>query len=157
MLTLLPDFVHCRKHHEQEKDPMLIQQQKPRKPVEDGVVMYDCSPCLRRFGLHRLIPKESSRVWFVKDICGVICVILTWMLILYAEYVVMFIMLMPSNSVGYKWGNAVLFNFLAFMAVASHSRAMFSDPVSIHMCAHKNLRVSLFISLDCTCIVEWFI
>ncbi|XP_060589459.1 palmitoyltransferase ZDHHC3-like isoform X1 [Ruditapes philippinarum] len=119
------------KHHDREKDPMLPQQQKVRRPVEDGVVMYDCSPCLRRFGLHRLIPKESSKVWFVKDICGVICVILTWMLVLYAEYVVMFIMLIPNVNTGYKWGNAILFNFLAFMAVASHSRAMLADPGAV--------------------------
>lgn len=107
------------------------QPQKPRRPVEDGVMVVDCGPFLRRFGLHRLIPKESSSVWFVKDICGVICVVLTWLLIVYAEYVVMFIMLLPNPNPGYTWGNAVLFNFLAFLAVASHSRAMFTDPVSI--------------------------
>lgn len=70
-------------------------------------------------------------MWFVKDICGVICVVLTWLLILYAEYVVMFIMLLPNSNPGYTWANAILFNSLAFLAVASHSRAMFTDPVSI--------------------------
>ena len=113
---------------------MLPAQQKPRRPVEDGVVIIDCGPYLRRCGLHRLIPKESSTVWFVKDICGVICVILTWLLIVYAEYVVMFIMLLPNSNPAYVWAHAILFNMLVFLAVSSHSKAMFTDPVSMHDC-----------------------
>ncbi|WAR11633.1 DHC3A-like protein [Mya arenaria] len=105
--------------------------QKPRKPVEDSVVTVDCGPFLRRFGLHRCIPRESSQVWFVKDICGIICVVITWMLILYAEYVVMFIMLWPSPSRGYFWGNAILFNAFTFLAIASHSKAMLTDPGAV--------------------------
>ncbi|KAH3772641.1 hypothetical protein DPMN_173982, partial [Dreissena polymorpha] len=102
--------------------------EKPRKPVADGMVIIDCGPYLRRCGLHKCIPKDSRTAWFVKDICGVICVIFTWLLVLYAEYVVMFIMLWPSPSAGYRWGNAILFNMLAFLAVASHARAMLTDP-----------------------------
>ena len=105
--------------------------EKPRRPVEDGMVIVDCGPCLRRCGLHRLIPKENSSVWFVKDICGIICVVLTWLLILYAEYVVMFIMLIPSPHFGYSVGNGLLFNLFLILAVASHSKAMLTDPVSI--------------------------
>ncbi|XP_052816335.1 palmitoyltransferase ZDHHC3-like isoform X3 [Mya arenaria] len=127
------------KHHETygndgEHDYMLPPQQtpqKPRKPVEDSVVTVDCGPFLRRFGLHRCIPRESSQVWFVKDICGIICVVITWMLILYAEYVVMFIMLWPSPSRGYFWGNAILFNAFTFLAIASHSKAMLTDPGAV--------------------------
>ena len=101
---------------------------KERRPVEDGVVIIDCGPCLRRFGLARFA--RCNNLWCVKDICGIICVVLTWLLVVYAEYVVMFIMLIPSPNPYYGLANAILFNFLAFLALASHSKAMLSDPVS---------------------------
>ena len=111
---------------------------KERRPVEDGVVIVDCGPCLRRFGLARFA--RCNNLWCVKDICGIICVVLTWLLVLYAEYVVMFVMLIPSPNPYYGLANAILFNFLAFMALASHSKAMLSDPVSfktLFMCGSK--------------------
>jgi hypothetical protein len=54
-------------------------------------------------------------------------------------------MLIPNVNTGYKWGNAILFNFLAFMAVASHSRAMLADPVSF---IHVLYTMSLYILLS---------
>lgn len=67
-----------------------------------------------------------------QDICGVICAILTWCLILYAEFVVMAVMLLkPSPYPFYRYINMIIFNFLAFMAFASHMRTMFSDPGAV--------------------------
>ena len=106
---------------------------KERRPVEDGVVIIDCGPCLRRFGLVKLARLFPPELWFVKDICGIICVVLTWLLIVYAEYVVTFIMLIPAPNAVYGLANMMIFQFLAFMAVASHSKAMLTDPVSIHV------------------------
>ena len=129
---------------------MLAPPPQRRQPVEDGIVMVDCGPCLRRFRLHRCVPEDSRTVWFVKDICGIICVVMTWLLILYAEYVVMVIMLWPSPSPGYFWGNALLFNCFVFLAIASHSKAMLTDPVSIAHTAVYQIPSSASLSIRLT-------
>lgn len=69
--------------------------------------------------------------WCIRDICGIICAILTWLLILYAEFVVMTVILIPSPYPVYSIINMILFQTLAFMAFASHLRTMFTDPVNI--------------------------
>ncbi len=73
------------------------------------------------------MPKNT---WFVKDCCGIVCATLTWMLIVFAEFVVMFIILLPAESQIYSLVNAIIFNWLAFLALASHAAAMFTDPVT---------------------------
>ncbi|RZF36243.1 hypothetical protein LSTR_LSTR013668 [Laodelphax striatellus] len=70
-------------------------------------------------------------LWCVKDICGVVCAILTWLLILYAEFVVMMVMLIPSPYPVYSYINILIFQTLAFLAFASHLRTMFTDPGSV--------------------------
>ena len=120
-------FINFRKAGQQTEPVM----KKERRPVEDGVVIIDCGPCLQRFGLVKLARLFPPELWFVKDICGIICVVLTWLLIVYAEYVVMFIMLIPAPNPAYGLANMILFQFLAFLALASHSKAMVTDPVSI--------------------------
>ncbi|KAK6627121.1 hypothetical protein RUM44_009598 [Polyplax serrata] len=67
----------------------------------------------------------------VKDICGIICAILTWLLILYAEFVVMGVMLFPSLYTVYSLVNSVVFQIFAFLACASHLRTMFTDPGAV--------------------------
>ena len=42
---------------------------KPKKPVADGVAIIDCSSYFRPFGL---TSPWFRRVWFVKDICGLV-------------------------------------------------------------------------------------
>lgn len=68
--------------------------------------------------------------WCIRDICGIICAILTWLLILYAEFVVMRVILLPSPYSFYSIVNMGLFQLVAFLACASHFRTMFTDPVS---------------------------
>jgi hypothetical protein len=53
------------------------------------------------------------------------------MLILYAEFVVMAVMLIPSPYPIYSYFNMIIFNMGAFLAFASHLKSMFSDPVSL--------------------------
>lgn len=65
-----------------------------------------------------------------QDICGVVCAVMTWMLILYAEFVVMTVMLLPSPYPIYSYINMFIFHSLAVLAFASHLRTMFTDPVS---------------------------
>ncbi|KAG7225469.1 hypothetical protein INR49_027464 [Caranx melampygus] len=75
----------------------------------------------------------SDTMWFIRDGCGIVCGIITWLLVFYAEFVVVFVMLLPAKNVAYSLFNGVLFNGLAFLALASHARAMCTDPVS-HVC-----------------------
>lgn len=69
--------------------------------------------------------------WCIRDVCGVVCAVLTWFLVLYADFVVMFVMLLPVKNAVYSTLNATLFNALAVLALTSHSRAMCTDPVSV--------------------------
>ncbi|CAH2241054.1 jg1057, partial [Pararge aegeria aegeria] len=67
------------------------------------------------------------------DICGLICALLTWLLILYAEFVVMMVMLLPGVSTYpiYSYINILIFQCFAFLAFASHLRTMFTDPGAV--------------------------
>lgn len=71
--------------------------------------------------------------WCIRDICGIICAILTWLLILYAEFVVMSVILIPSPYLAYSIINMIIFQVCAFLAFASHLRTMFTDPVSFSL------------------------
>ncbi|XP_014662576.1 PREDICTED: palmitoyltransferase ZDHHC3-like [Priapulus caudatus] len=68
-------------------------------------------------------------VVFRSDPCGIFCILLTYGAVFYADYVVTVQIVMPtmSNSL---WGafNAVLFNVILTMMLASHLRAVLSDP-----------------------------
>jgi len=68
--------------------------------------------------------------WCIRDICGIICAFLTWMLILYAEFVVMTVILYPNPHPVYSIVNTIIFQMCAFLAFTSHLKTMFTDPVS---------------------------
>ena len=74
--------------------------------------------------------EATARVWFIQDGCGMVCAFITWFLVLYADFVVTFVMLLPSKSVAYAVVNGVLFNCLAVLALTSHLRTLLTDPVS---------------------------
>lgn len=76
-------------------------------------------------------PGPAGTMWFIRDGCGIACAIVTWFLVLYAEFVVLFVMLIPSRDYVYSIINGIVFNLLAFLALASHCRAMLTDPVSM--------------------------
>ncbi|XP_062386242.1 palmitoyltransferase ZDHHC3 isoform X1 [Sardina pilchardus] len=73
----------------------------------------------------------AGAMWFIRDGCGIVCGVITWMLVLFAEFVVLFVMLMPARSLLYSLVNGALFNTLAFLALASHFRAMCTDPGAV--------------------------
>ncbi|KAK7806917.1 hypothetical protein U0070_026060 [Myodes glareolus] len=75
-------------------------------------------------------PGPAGTMWFIRDGCGIACAIVTWFLVLYAEFVVLFVMLIPSRDYVYSIINGIVFNLLAFLALASHCRAMLTDPIS---------------------------
>lgn len=73
----------------------------------------------------------SGTMWFIRDGCGIVCGVITWFLVLYAEFVVVFVMLLPAKNVIYSLFNGVIFNGLAFLALASHAKAMCTDPGAV--------------------------
>lgn len=73
----------------------------------------------------------GGRIWCIKDICGIVCAILTWFLILYAEFVVMSVILLSYANSVYGMVHTVLFQMLAFLALASHLKTMFTDPGAV--------------------------
>uniref|UniRef100_A0A671Q946 Palmitoyltransferase ZDHHC3-like n=1 Tax=Sinocyclocheilus anshuiensis TaxID=1608454 RepID=A0A671Q946_9TELE len=75
--------------------------------------------------------ERQNNMWFIRDACGIICAIITWLLVVFAEVVVLFVMLIPSKSLTYSLVNGTLFNSLAFLALASHFRAMCTDPGAV--------------------------
>ncbi|XP_029410145.1 palmitoyltransferase ZDHHC3 isoform X2 [Nannospalax galili] len=76
-------------------------------------------------------PGPAGTMWFIRDGCGIACAIVTWFLVLYAEFVVLFVMLIPSRDYVYSIINGIVFNLLAFLALASHCRAMLTDPGAV--------------------------
>lgn len=73
----------------------------------------------------------GDRLWFIRDSCGMVCAVMTWLLVVYADFVVTFVMLLPSKDFWYSLVNGVLFNGLAVLALSSHLRTMLTDPVSM--------------------------
>jgi hypothetical protein len=73
--------------------------------------------------------RDSHKRWLNTDPCGLICASLTWVIVLYCSYATTFVVL------GGWWGNTLwgwlhglVFNFLASLSLASHARAMLSNP-----------------------------
>jgi len=73
----------------------------------------------------------NNRMWCVRDICGVICAVMTWLLILYAEFVVMRIIILPSPYPVYRNINGLIWQITALLALISHGRTMFTDPGAV--------------------------
>uniref|UniRef100_G3SG31 Zinc finger DHHC-type palmitoyltransferase 7 n=1 Tax=Gorilla gorilla gorilla TaxID=9595 RepID=G3SG31_GORGO len=73
----------------------------------------------------------ADRVWFIRDGCGMICAVMTWLLVAYADFVVTFVMLLPSKDFWYSVVNGVIFNCLAVLALSSHLRTMLTDPGAV--------------------------
>uniref|UniRef100_A0A2K5Y2R3 Palmitoyltransferase n=1 Tax=Mandrillus leucophaeus TaxID=9568 RepID=A0A2K5Y2R3_MANLE len=73
----------------------------------------------------------ADRVWFIHDDCGMICADVTWLPVIYADFVVTFIMLLASKAFWYSVVNGVIFNYLAAFALLSHLRTMLTDPGAV--------------------------
>ncbi|KAI4494776.1 PREDICTED: palmitoyltransferase ZDHHC3 [Polistes canadensis] len=92
-------------------------------------MVYDYVAFHREKGIHNKCC--GGKFWCIKDICGIICAVLTWLLIIYAEFVVMAVILIPSINTLYSGLNMAVFQSLAFLAFASHLRTMFTDPGAV--------------------------
>ena len=70
--------------------------------------------------------------WFVVDGLGITCAGITYGLIIFAEFVVVGVILLPEFPRS-PWGyvHTVIFTCLAILAAAAHVRSMTTDPVSL--------------------------
>lgn len=66
---------------------------------------------------------------FRSDPCGIICIIITYSAVFYADYVVIWHLVIPAMSTT-LWGTfcVIVFNLIVFLMTVSHMRAVLSDP-----------------------------
>jgi len=77
--------------------------------------------------------------WFVKDGLGITCSGITYGLILFAEFVVVGVILLPGFPLSaWSYIHAILFSVLAFLAACSHLRAMTTNPVILFIISFSN-------------------
>ncbi|OWA54997.1 Palmitoyltransferase ZDHHC3 [Hypsibius exemplaris] len=72
-----------------------------------------------------------NRWWFVKDSCGIVCCVFTWLLLAYAEFAVNVVIIASAiarDAVYFAIINGVLFNGLVLFALISHIRAAMTEP-----------------------------
>jgi hypothetical protein len=68
--------------------------------------------------------------WCIRDPYGLSCGFTTWFLFIYAQFVIIFVILIPkSHSTLFNLINLFIFHMLEILAVSSHCRTMFSNPV----------------------------
>eukprot|EP00057_Strongylocentrotus_purpuratus_P022475 XP_011676949.1 PREDICTED: palmitoyltransferase ZDHHC3 [Strongylocentrotus purpuratus] len=85
--------------------------------------------CCRCCGLTRLIKLDKS--WFIKDPCGIICAVMTYLLIGYGQFAVNVVLLLPAGIQPYTVIHGILFNMFAIFAAVSHARSMLTDPGAV--------------------------
>lgn len=70
--------------------------------------------------------------WFIVDGLGITCSTITYLLIIFAEFVVIGVILLPAfPSSPWSYIHTLCFTFFAFLAAFSHLRAMTTNPVSV--------------------------
>ena len=72
----------------------------------------------------------KNRYWCISDVCGMVCVVFTWLLVFYAEFVVVGVILWPAINSFYSAINFFVFQSVTILALCSHTRTMLTDPVS---------------------------
>ncbi|XP_055357852.1 palmitoyltransferase ZDHHC3-like [Paramacrobiotus metropolitanus] len=71
------------------------------------------------------------RFWFVKDSCGIVCAVFTWLLLAYAEFTVNTVIISSAiarDAIGYAVFNGILFNGLLLCAFLAHLRTVMTEP-----------------------------
>lgn len=102
-----------------EENSLIIKDVTPHSiSADDEQCLCTCSCC----------PNLSD--WCIKDAFGLTCAIFTWFLFFYGEVAVVFVIFTPSNyPFLVNLINLIVFHALQFLAISSHCRAMFSNPV----------------------------
>ncbi len=102
-----------------------------RRMTTEKTVLYE-APAVENQSEHREESKMShlsSGHWFVWDPCGIVCAVMTYMLIMYGELVVLMVLAPPFPTISTAIC-VVIFTTFAVLAVVSHVKAMITDPVS---------------------------
>uniref|UniRef100_K3WKJ1 Palmitoyltransferase n=1 Tax=Globisporangium ultimum (strain ATCC 200006 / CBS 805.95 / DAOM BR144) TaxID=431595 RepID=K3WKJ1_GLOUD len=74
----------------------------------------------------------NVRLWCNKDPCGLICAALSWFLVLYAECVVVGVVIYPWMGLSLLGlVNIAAFTVICFLALVSHGKAMLTDPGAV--------------------------
>ena len=73
---------------------------------------------------------KNKSVWFVCDPCGIVCAVMTYLLVLYGQFVMLTVIAPPFPG---TWTvlRVLGFSALGGLAVVAHVRSMLTDPVSI--------------------------
>lgn len=73
-----------------------------------------------------------GRSWCVRDGCGIVCAVFTWLLLGYGEFCVVTIFLLPETGYPlHQLLNGILFHFFVAMAYASHLKTMLTNPGAV--------------------------
>lgn len=76
-------------------------------------------------------PKKHKKVWFIWDPCGIACVVFTYIFLFFGVLVLLMVV-GPAFPDVYTLLAALSFTSLVFLSIASHIKAMMTDPVSGH-------------------------
>jgi len=86
----------------------------------------------------------GARYWFSMDCCGWVCASLTWFFLIYASYVVYFVILVPWKGDPFSftsppnlfgWFHFIGFFGSVFLAMWSHLKTMLTDPGAVPLTA----------------------
>lgn len=70
-------------------------------------------------------------VWLVRDGCGIVCVILAWLLIAFSQYALLTIVLLPQVDSTKKYAQIAVFELFSFLAIVAHFKTILTDPGSV--------------------------
>ena len=72
---------------------------------------------------------KNKNIWFVWDPCGIVCAVMTYILVLYGEFVMLTVIAPPFPGL---WTSlsVLVFSSLGGLAVVAHVKSMITDPVS---------------------------
>lgn len=70
--------------------------------------------------------------WFVSDVAGIVCSTMTYILVLYSQFVIVTVVLLPDPIISTVIQVSV-FSILSFLALLSHLRAMTTNPGTVPM------------------------
>jgi len=80
--------------------------------------------------------------WFIRDCAGITCAVLTHSLILYAEFVVVGVILLPDFTTSvWSYVHTIFFSAFALLAASSHLRAMTTNPGTIPLGNYNDANV----------------
>ncbi|KAL8184393.1 UNVERIFIED_CONTAM: hypothetical protein K2H54_015832 [Gekko kuhli] len=97
------------------------------------------------------------------DPCGVLCLLLTYLSVGYADYVVLEHVLLQPGFRASLWCpfHAVVFNFIVVMLLASHTRAVFADPeaefVWVYPPTSTNQRAADLLTRFCRALLKFLV